>query len=55
MELLRTSKSGRKKPCVPNAGSTAIERQKAIVEHEGITFINPDELSHLASEWRALR
>ena len=55
MESLRTSKSGQKKARVPNVGYTAIERQKAIVEREGITFINPDELSHLASEWRVLR
>jgi hypothetical protein len=55
MELLRTSKSGLKDPYVPDAGSTAIERQKPIMERESITLVNPDEFSHLASEWRVLR
>jgi len=55
MELLRTSKSGLKKPYVPDAGCTTIKRQKPIVEREGITFVNPDGFSHLASEWRVLR
>lgn len=55
MKLLRTSKSRPKKPYVPDVGSTTIERQKPIMECEGITFVNPDEFSHLASEWRVLR
>jgi hypothetical protein len=55
IELLRTSKSGLKKPYVPDACCTTIERQKPIVEREGITFVNPDGFSHLASEWRVLR
>jgi hypothetical protein len=55
MELQSTSKSGPKKPYVPNAGSTTIERQKPIMEREGITLVNPDRLSHLASEWRVFR
>jgi hypothetical protein len=55
MELLRTSKSGLKKLYVPDAGCTTIERQKPIVEREGITLVNPDGFSHLASEWRVLR
>ena len=55
MELPRSSKSGLKKPYVSNSGSTTIERQKPIVEREGITLVNPDGVSHLASEWRVLR
>ena len=55
MELLRTSKSGPKKPYVPDAGCTTIERQKPIMERESITLVNPDGFSHLASEWRVLR
>jgi len=55
VELLRTSKSGLKEPYVPDAGCTTIERQKPIMEREGITLLNPDGFSHLASEWRVLR
>ena len=55
MELLRTGKSRPKKPYVPDAGCTTIECQKPIMECEGITLVNPDEFSHLASEWRVLR
>ena len=54
-ELLRTSKCGPKKSDVPDAGCTTIERQKLIMEREGITLVNPDGFSHLASEWRVLR
>jgi hypothetical protein len=55
MELLRTSESRLKKPKVPDASGTAIERQKAIMERKGITLVNPDGFSHLAREWRVLR
>jgi len=55
MELLRASKSGPKKSYVPDAGGTTIERQKPIMEREGITLVYPDGVSHLASECRALR
>jgi hypothetical protein len=55
MQLLKTSKSGLKKPYVPDAGSTTIERQKPIMERASITLVNPDGFSHLASEWRVLR
>ena len=55
MELLRTGKSGPKKPYVPDAGCTTIERQKPIMERESITLANPDGFPHLASEWRVLR
>jgi len=55
MEFLRTSKSGLQKAYVPDAGCTTIERQKSIKEGEGITLVNPDGFSHLASEWRVLR
>ena len=55
MELLSSSKSGLKKPYVPNSGSTTIERQKPIMERESIALVNPDRFSHLASEWRVLR
>jgi hypothetical protein len=55
MELLRTGKSGPKKPYVPDAGCTTIERQKPIMERECITLVNPDGFPHLASEWRVLR
>ena len=55
MELLRSSKSGLKKPNVSNSGSTTVERQKPIMERESIALVNPDKFSHLASEWRVLR
>ena len=55
MELLRTSKSRLKKPKVPDASGTAIERQKPVMERKGITLVNPDGFSHLAREWRVLR
>ena len=55
MELLRTSESRRKKPKVPDARGSAIERQKAIMERKRITLVNPDGFSHLAREWRVLR
>ena len=55
IELLRSSKSRLKKPKVPYAGCTTIERQKPVMECEGITLVNPDRFSHLASEWRVLR
>jgi hypothetical protein len=55
MELLRTSKSRLQEPYVPDADSTTIERQKSIMERESIALFNPDEYSHLASEWRVLR
>lgn len=55
MKLLRTSKSGLKEPYVLDTGSTTIERQKPVMERESITLVNPDEFSHLASEWRVLR
>ena len=55
IDLLRASKGGPKKPHVPDAGSTTIERQKPIMERESITLVNPDGFSHLASECRVLR
>ena len=55
MELLRSSKSRLKRPNVSNAGCTTIESQKPIMRRKGITLVNPDGSSHLASEWRVLR
>jgi hypothetical protein len=49
-KLLRTSKSGLQEPYVPDAGSTAIERQKPIMERESITLVIPVGFSHRASE-----
>jgi hypothetical protein len=53
MELLRESRL--KKPKVPDARGSAIERQKAIMWRKGITLVNPDGFCHLAREWRVLR
>jgi len=43
IDLLGASKGGLEEPYVPDAGSTAIERQKPVMERASITFVNPDD------------
>ena len=55
MELLRTGKSRPKKSYASDANRTTVECQKSIMQRNGVTLVNPDGVSHLASECRVLR
>ena len=55
IKLPRTSQSGLQKPYISDARCTTIQREKAIVQREGITLVNPDWFFHFARECRVLR
>jgi len=55
MQLLRSCESGLKQTCVTQASSAAVQREKAVMEREGVTLIDPGRLTHLAKPFRLLR
>ena len=55
MNLLRTGEGGLQKAFIAHARRSAVEGEKASVEREGVTLVDPYRVAHLESACRVLR
>ena len=55
MKLLRPGESGFQESFIAHARRAAVEGKKTVMKREGVAFVYPDRLTHLASACSVLR